>query len=75
MKLRFEKNEQSEISVFLESDGNKRSFDYVSMIKGLITSRHLESPAIEGDFTDAEIASIRSMAEYLNRTLASDEEE
>ena len=75
MKLRFEKNEQSEISVMLENNGNKRPFDYVSMVKGLIESRHLESPVIEGDFTDAEIGSIRSMTEYLNKTLTSDEEE
>ena len=39
------------------------------MVKSLIEEREMETPDIIGDFTSAEIESIKSMVLYLNEAL------
>lgn len=75
MKLVFKKNEESHISVFRRVDGAEQVFSYVDMIKALIKSKEMEEPEILGGFTDAEIKSIKSMAAFINKEIATTEQE
>jgi len=69
MKLVFKKSEDAEISVFISNGKDEVTFDYISMVKSLIEEREMETPDIIGDFTSAEIESIKSMVLYLNEAL------
>lgn len=78
MKLVFSKNEQSEILVKNKSGNKKTDFSYIDLIQELIKTKELDDPELEGDFTDAEKESIRSMVTHINREVAdfySEEEE
>ena len=66
MKLVFTKNDENEISVLSESTEGRIKFNYVEMIKNLITSKKLDEPTIEGDFSEAEKSSISSMVAHIN---------
>ena len=70
MKLVFKKDEDHQISVFHEVDGNQQNFSYVDMIKALIKSRELEEPDISEGFTDAETKSIKSMVTFINKEIS-----
>jgi hypothetical protein len=70
MKLIFKKDENHQINVFHEVDGNQQGFSYVEMIKELIKSRKLEEPDISDGFTDAEINSIKSMVSFINKEIS-----
>ncbi|PHR48395.1 MAG: hypothetical protein COA48_08825 [Cycloclasticus sp.] len=67
MKLVFNKNEEQEISVLFKSGENTTEFSYIHMIKKLIDVKRLEEPEFEGDFSDAEKDSVRSMIIHINR--------
>ncbi|MCK5564003.1 MAG: hypothetical protein KAJ07_02050 [Planctomycetes bacterium] len=75
MKLIFKKDEDSQISVVQDIDGKKQEFKYVDMIKALIESKELEEPEIEGDFTDAEEASIKRMVKFINDEVGTDDDD
>ena len=80
MKITFKKDEKSLISVFQDIDGKEEEFSYADMIKELVKSKEIEGPEILGDFSDAEIASIKRMvklinAEISNTDVLSDDEE
>jgi len=74
MKLIFKKDEQSQISVLQSTNCEEREFSYVDMIKALIESRKMEEPQILGDFTAAEVASIKRMIEFINKEVATCDE-
>lgn len=74
MKLTFKKDEKSQISVVQDIDGEEQDFSYVDMIKALIESKKMEEPEISEGFTDAEVASIRRMVEFINEEIASTDE-
>jgi len=73
MKLVFKKDEDHQISVFHEIDGNQQDFSYVEMIKTLIKSRELKEPDISEGFTGAEIKSIKSMITFINNEISAAE--
>ncbi len=75
MKLIFKKDEESQISVVQDIDGKKQEFSYVDMIKALIESKKMEEPEISGDFTEAEVTSIKRMVEFINEEVGTDDEE
>lgn len=75
MKLIFKKDEESQISVVQDIDGEEQKFSYVNMIKELIESGEMEEPEIIGDFTDAEEESIKRMVEFINEEVGTDEDE
>ena len=75
MKLKFEKNEASEVSVSLDIDAEVQDFDYIVMMKELIKSRKMENPEILGDFSEGEADSIKSMVKYLNDALSNEDED
>jgi len=70
MRLVFKKDEDHQISVFHEVDGNQQDFSYVDMIKALINSKKLDEPHISEGFTDAEIKSIKSMVALINKEIS-----
>jgi len=74
MKLVFKKNEESQINVLQDIDGQETSFSYVDMIKNLIKSKKMEDPTITGDFTDAETKSIKSMVKFINDEISTTED-
>ena len=74
MKLKFKKDEESQISVFHVIDGQEQEFSYVDMIKALIKSRKMAQPEISEGFTEAEIKSIHSMTSFINKELSTTEE-
>ena len=70
MKMVFRKNEQQEISVIRVDGDEEADFDYVEMIKTLMNTRALETPAVEGDFSEAEVSSIKKMVTHINEEVA-----
>lgn len=67
MKICFKKNKENEVSV-VQIEGEKEiEFKYVNMIKNLIKKDKLEEPATQGEFSDAEVESIRRMANLINQ--------
>ena len=72
-KLVFKKDDESQISVFLNVDGSEKDFSYVDMIKALIKSKKMEDPVISEGFTDAEIKSIYSMVTCINKEISTPE--
>ena len=75
MKLIFKKDEESQISVVQDIDGNKQEFSYVDMIKALIESKKMEEPEISEGFTEAETTSIKRMVELINKEIEEKEED
>lgn len=70
MKLIFKKDKDHQISVFQVIDGKEKEFSYVDMIKTLIESKKMDIPDISEGFTDAEIRSIGSMVQFINRQIS-----
>jgi len=66
MKLVFNKNDDLEISVTQKDGDEVKEFNYVEMIKDLISTKRLEEPEMVGDFTDSEINSIQTMIKHIN---------
>ena len=75
MKLIFKKDEESQISVVQDIDGDEQDFSYVDMIKALIESKEMEEPEISGDFTGAETESIKRMVKLINEKVEEKEED
>jgi len=68
MKVVFRKNDQEEITVVLQSfDGDEHNFVYTDMIKALLKDGELETPIVEGDFTEEEKRSINDMVSDINK--------
>lgn len=67
MKLVFRKNDQEEITVIQTLDGDEHNFAYTDMIKVLLEHGKLETPVVEGDFTDEEMSSITNMVREINK--------
>ncbi|MBN2287251.1 MAG: hypothetical protein JXI43_12440 [Tissierellales bacterium] len=74
MKLVFKKDENHQIVVKNDFDGEQRDFSYVEMIKELIETRHLDDPDISDGFSDAEVNSIKSMVSFINKEVCSIDE-
>lgn len=70
MKLIFKKDEDSQISVFQYVGGQEIDFSYVDMIKALIEAKEMQEPVISGEFTGAEIKSIKSMVTFINKEIS-----
>lgn len=66
MKICFKKNVENEVSVVQIDDGKEIEFKYVNMIKSLIKKDKLEEPNTQGEFSDAEVESIRRMTQLIN---------
>jgi len=67
MKICFKKNKENEVSV-VQIEGSKEiEFKYVNMIKNLIKKDKIEEPTTQGEFSDAEVESIRRMASLINQ--------
>ncbi len=76
MKLVFNKDENSQISVSQEVEGKTKDFSYVDMIKNLINEKKLEEPQVDDGFSEAETKSIKTMVDLINREVgALDEQE
>jgi hypothetical protein len=67
MKIRFKKNDENEVSMVEIEDDKEIEFKYVNMIKKLINKDKLEEPTTQGEFSDAEVESIRRMANLINQ--------
>lgn len=67
MKICFKKNEENEVSVVQIEDEKEIEFKYVNMIKNLIKKDKLEEPITQGEFSDAEVESIRRMTKLINQ--------
>lgn len=75
MKLIFKKDDESQISVFHDIDGEEQKFSYVDMIKALIESSKMEEPEISEGFTNAEVTSIKRMVEFINEEIEEKKED
>ncbi len=71
MKLVFNKDENQQIIVKNDFNGEQKDFSYIEMIKELIESRRLDDPVISEGFSDAEINSIKSMVSFINKEVSS----
>lgn len=71
MKLVFSKNKELEVSVHKKSGDSRSDFSYIDMIKGLIKTKKLDDPDLDGEFSDAEKGSINSMVKHINVEIAS----
>ena len=67
MKLVFRKNDQEESTVLQSFDADERNFIYTDMIKVLLKDGELETPVVEGDFTEEEVRSISNMVTEINK--------
>ncbi|GJQ59852.1 MAG: hypothetical protein D8M57_11185 [Candidatus Scalindua sp. AMX11] len=67
MKICFKKNKENEVSVVQIEDEKEIEFKYVNMIKNLIKKEKLEEPITQGEFSDAEVESIRRMTQLINQ--------
>ncbi len=67
MKICFKKNDENEVSVVEIEDGKEIEFKYVNMIKKLINKDKIEEPTTQGEFSNAEVESIRRMANLINQ--------
>jgi len=67
MKIRFKKNDENEVSVVEIEDDKEIEFKYINMIKKLINKDKLEEPTTQGEFSDAEVESMRRMANLINQ--------
>lgn len=67
MKICFKKNDENEVSVVEIEDDKEIEFKYINMIKKLINKNKLEEPTTQGEFSDAEVESIRRMANLINQ--------
>ncbi len=67
MKICFKKNDENEVSVVEIEDDKEIEFKYINMIKKLINKDKLEEPTTQGEFSDAEVVSIRRMANLINQ--------
>jgi len=67
MKICFKKSKENEVSVVQIEYGKEIEFKYVNMIKNLIKKEKLEEPMTEGEFSEAEVESIRRMTQLINQ--------
>lgn len=67
MKLKFSKRDDGEVIIEQATKSGIRQFSYVDMIKSLIFEGKLEEPEIIGNFSEPEIASIKSMTGFINK--------
>ena len=67
MKICFKKNDENEVSVVEIEDDKEIEFKYINMIKKLINKDKLEVPTTQGEFSIAEVESIRRMANLINQ--------
>jgi|WetSurMetagenome_2_1015567.scaffolds.fasta_scaffold1044684_1 hypothetical protein len=74
MNLVFEKNDPQTINVKINDDGNIQDFDYMAMIKGILSTGSLDVSELKGDFSDVEKSSIESMIRHLNECVPQKEE-
>lgn len=77
MRLVFRKNDKHEISVVSKGGDVETEFNYIRMVKKLIDTKQLEAPEFDGEFSESEKESVRSMIYHINREAAefySDEE-
>ena len=71
MKLIFKKDEDSNIGVSMQIDDNEQTeFSYIDMVKALISSKKMEDAELCGEFTEAEIKSIKTMVAFINKELS-----
>jgi len=75
MKLIFTKEEDHQVTVLQEKDGQQKESLYVDMIRGLLDNGALASPELNGAFTDPEKVSINRIVDLINGVLESEEEE
>jgi len=74
MKLIFKKDKDSQINVFQKINDKEKEFSYVEMIKDLIETKTMEAPDVSDGFSDEEIKSIKSMAEFINKEVVVEED-
>lgn len=66
MKLVFRKDQEQNVLVAQQVGTKEHEFSYVDMIKYLIKHGDLAEPELVGDFTEAEVTSVRSMVSLIN---------
>lgn len=66
MNLLFEKTDPQTIKVKIKNNSQTIDFDYMSLIKGILSSGALDESELLGDFSSVEKSSIESMVRHLN---------
>ena len=74
MKLIFTKDEEHQVAVAQENEGQRHNFSYVEMIRGLLDEGPMEPPELNGDFTASENKSINRMVGFINEVIDSTSE-
>jgi hypothetical protein len=75
MNLLFEKTDLQTIKVKINSNGQKTDFDYMSLIKEILSSGSLDESELIGDFSAVEKSSIESMVHHLNECVPKNEKD
>lgn len=74
MQIKFIKNDKNKIRVVeVDAAGIEKDFSYVNMMKFIIRERKIEIPEMEGNFSDAEKRSIKSMVYNINAVFDKEE--
>jgi hypothetical protein len=74
MNLLFEKTDPQTIKVKIKDKDTSIDFDYMSMIKGLLSSGSLDKSELIGEFSSVEKSSIESMIRHLNECVPKHDE-
>lgn len=68
MKLRFDKDNNDNISVSFQNDSETEEFSYSEMVKKIFYDRTIEDPYINGNFTNIERDSIKELIRLLRES-------
>ena len=66
MKWIFSKEDEQCSIILQKTDGTKIDFSYIDMIKELYEERKIEAADFEGDFTDGEQESVKTLIDEIN---------
>lgn len=67
MKWIFSKEDEQCSIILQKTDGTKIDFSYIDMIKELYEERKIEVADFEGDFTDGEQESVKTLIDEINK--------
>lgn len=75
MQLIFKREEDESISIEIKDGVSTIEFDYVEMIKKLLSDNNLEQTLFEGDISDEEKEKINEMVLKINQAIMVEDED
>jgi hypothetical protein len=69
MNLKFIKNDNEELQVFIKTQGDEKKFNYIDMIQTIYKERNMDDPEFEGNILDKEKEIIKNMIIELKKVI------